>query len=302
VPLTREPAAGEPSAMDWMRAFPRRLVLQPGQRQVVRVLVEPPPELPDGEYWARVLVSSRGGQPPIEDTQGDVQLQLNVQTTLVMAANYRNGAVGTGVEVARAAAVRTGGEVSLEVDLQRTGNAAFLGRLRADVLDARGTVVATAWDDIAVYRTMLRRLAIALPEGTAGPLEVRLTIDTEREDLPPGGALRPPTVTRSVAVAPVTNAGRARPSSFSGRPGGRGDGGAVRIGPDGRHADVARARLRHRGAAPGAPGRPAGPPVRQRESRGRWSPSPRSRRTPPGPGPRGCASATSARRCGTACT
>jgi P pilus assembly chaperone PapD len=202
VPLTREPAAGEPSAMDWMRAFPRRLVLQPGQRQVVRVLVEPPPELPDGEYWARVLVSSRGGQPPIENTQGDVQLQLNVQTTLVMAANFRKGAVGTGVEVARATAVRDGTDVNLEVQMQRTGNAAFLGRLRADVLDARGTVVATAWDDIAVYRTMLRRLAIALPEGTAGPLEVRLTIDTERQDLPPGGALPASTVTRSVAVAP----------------------------------------------------------------------------------------------------
>jgi hypothetical protein len=202
VPLTLEPAAGEPSAMDWMRAFPRRLVLQPGQRQVVRVLVEPPPELPDGEYWARVLVSSRGGQPPIESTQGDVQLQLNVQTTLVMAANFRKGAVGTGVEVARAAAVRDGTDVSLEVEMQRTGNAAFLGRLRADVLDERGTVVATAWDDIAVYRTMLRRLAIALPEGTAGPLEVRLTIDTERQDLPPGGALPASTVTRSVAVAP----------------------------------------------------------------------------------------------------
>jgi hypothetical protein len=202
VPLTREPAAGEPSAMDWMRAFPRRLVLQPGQRQVVRVLVEPPPELPDGEYWARVLVSSRGGQPPIENTQGGLQLQLNVQTTLVMAANFRKGAVGTGVEVAGATAVRAGADLSLEVQLQRTGNAAFLGRLRADVLDARGTVVATAWDDIAVYRTKLRRLAITLPEGTAGPLEVRLTIDTQRQDLPPGGALPASTVTRSVAVAP----------------------------------------------------------------------------------------------------
>lgn len=202
VPLTREPAAGEPSALDWMRAFPRRLVLQPGQRQVVRVLVEPPADLADGEYWARVLVSSRGGQPPIEDTQGDVQLQLNVQTTLVMAANFRKGAVSTGVQVARAAAARDGGAVDLEVDLRRTGNAAYLGRLRADVVDARGAVIATAWDDVAVYRGMLRRLAIELPAGTTGPLEVRLTLDTQREDLPPGGALPAAPVTHSVAVTP----------------------------------------------------------------------------------------------------
>jgi hypothetical protein len=202
VPLTREPAVGEPSALDWMRAFPRRLVLQPGQRQVVRVLVEPPADLPDGEYWARVLVSSRGGQPPIEETQGDIRLQLNVQTTLVMAANYRKGAVETGVEVASAAAARAGDEVTLDVDLHRTGNAAFLGRLRAELVDARGTVLASAFDDVAVYRTMRRRLTLPVPAGAAGALEVRVSIGTDREDLPPGGALPAAPVNQRIPVAP----------------------------------------------------------------------------------------------------
>jgi P pilus assembly chaperone PapD len=189
VATTREPAAGEPSAMAWMRAFPRRLLLQPGQRQVVRVLVEPPAELADGEYWARVLISSRGGQPPIEQTQGDIRLQLNVQTTLVMAANYRKGDLRTGVEVTAASARRTPDGVQLQVDLSRTGNAAFLGRMRAELLDAGGGVVSTLYDDVAVYRTMRRRLTFAAPAAAAGALTVRIHIDTEREDLPPGGAL-----------------------------------------------------------------------------------------------------------------
>ncbi|HEU4453013.1 MAG TPA: FAD-dependent oxidoreductase, partial [Longimicrobium sp.] len=115
VPLTREPAAGEPSALGWMRAFPRRLLLQPGQRQVVRVMVEPPADLPDGEYWARLVISSRGGQPPIEQTQGEVRLQLNVTTSLVIAANYRKGDVRTGVRLATAEARRDGGDVVLEL-------------------------------------------------------------------------------------------------------------------------------------------------------------------------------------------
>jgi P pilus assembly chaperone PapD len=202
VPLTREPAAGEPSALEWMRAFPRRLVLQPGQRQVVRVLVEPPAGLPEGEYWARVLISSRGGQPPIEETQGDLQLQLNVQTTLVIAANYRNGSVATGVEVASAAAAREGEGVALDLELHRTGNAAFLGRVRADLLDAGGAVISSTFDDVAVYRTMRRRLVLPVPDGTAGPLSVRLTVNTDRDDLPPGGALAAAPVERSVPVAP----------------------------------------------------------------------------------------------------
>jgi hypothetical protein len=202
VALTREPAAGEPSAMGWMRAFPRRLVLQPGQRQVVRVMVEAPAGLAEGEYWARVLVSSKGGQPPIEQAQGDQVLHLEVQTTLVMAANYRNGDVRTGVNVTSAAARRTGDEVTLQLDLERTGNAAFLGSLRADLVDARGTVLGSAFDDLAVYRTMRRRLTIAVPEGATGPLQLRLTLNTERDDLPAGGALPAPPVTQQIPVAP----------------------------------------------------------------------------------------------------
>lgn len=200
VPVTQEPAPGEPSAMGWMRAFPRRLVLQPGQRQVVRVMVEPPADLPDGEYWARILVHSRGGQPPIEQTQGDIRLQLDVQTTLVMAANFRKGDVSTGVRVDTAAAARTADGVEVQVDLTRTGNAAFLGRMRLDVVDARGTVVGTAWDDLAVYRAVRRRHVIPVPADAAGPLTVRMHVDTERDDLPVGGALPVPPIDRTVPV------------------------------------------------------------------------------------------------------
>lgn len=200
VPLSKEPAAGEPSALAWMRAFPRRLLLQPGQRQVVRVLVEPPAGLADGEYWARLLISSRGGQPPIEQTQGDVRLQLNVTTTLVMAANYRKGDLRTGVSVTSASARRTADGVQLQVDLARTGNAAFLGRMRAELLDARGTVLTTLYDDVAVYRGMRRRLTFPVAAGAAAPASVRIHIDTEREDLPAGGALPAAPVDQRIPV------------------------------------------------------------------------------------------------------
>ncbi|HSU12512.1 hypothetical protein [Longimicrobium sp.] len=201
VPTTKEPPAGEPSAMAWLRAFPRRLLLQPGQRQIVRVLVEPPADLADGEYWARVLVSSRGGQPPIEQTQGDVRLQLNVQTTLVMAANYRKGDVHTGVSLTAASARRTADGVQMQVDLNRTGNAAYLGRMRAELVDAGGSVVATLYDDLAVYRTMRRRLTFAVPAGASGPFTVRIHIDTGREDLPPGGALPAAPIDQRIPVS-----------------------------------------------------------------------------------------------------
>jgi hypothetical protein len=192
---------GEPSAASWMRVFPRRLILQPGQRQVIRVMVRPPAGLADGEYWSRIIISSRGGQPPIEQSQGSVSMQLNVETVMVMAANYRQGEVNTGLEVTSASAERSGAEVMLQVDMQRTGNAALLGQLTAELLDARGTVLATAHDDIAVYRGMRRRVPISVPPSAAGPLSVRIRINPERDDLPAGSIIVFPEVVRLVTVA-----------------------------------------------------------------------------------------------------
>ena len=77
--------AGEPGITSFLRAFPRRLVLQPGQRQVIRITVVAPAGLANGEYWGRVLVKSRGGEPPIEQVQGQVKMQLSLETTFATA-------------------------------------------------------------------------------------------------------------------------------------------------------------------------------------------------------------------------
>lgn len=194
VPLVSAAPSGEPSAVEWMRAFPRRLVLQPGQRQVLRVLVTPPPGLADGEYWARLLITARGGQPPIEQVQNGVTTQISVETVMVVAANYRAGQVSSGVRVVDSGISLEGDTLVLTTDLERDGNAAFLGRMHARVLDANGNVVQEAEELIAVYHQLRQVLRIPLPGGATGPFSVRLNIDTEREDLPPEGPLPMTTV------------------------------------------------------------------------------------------------------------
>ncbi len=201
VPLADTAGPGEPSAVSWMRAFPRRLTLEPGQRQVVRVMAEPPAGLADGEYWARVLVRSRGGQPPIEQTQGAVTLQLNVETVVVAAASFRKGTVSTGVAVAEPRTIRAPQGVFLQVDLSRQGNAAYLGRVRAELLAPDGSVLAEATDELAVYHRLRRRFLLPFA-GTPGPgYRVRYTFETVRPDLPPGGVVRAENVTGTVAVS-----------------------------------------------------------------------------------------------------
>jgi P pilus assembly chaperone PapD len=184
-------ASGEPSLVSYLRVFPRRLVLQPGQRQVVRVMVAMPASAADGEYWGRVLVKSRGGEPPIEQTQGGVKMQLSLETTFATAVFFQKGEVKTGIEVPSATAHRMGDSVQFTIDLERGGNSAFLGRIRAELLDGKGASVAEVEDVVAVYRTLRRRFVLRTGKPLpAGAYTVRYLVDTDRPDLPPQGPTR----------------------------------------------------------------------------------------------------------------
>jgi hypothetical protein len=60
--LTDTPDSTAPNAAPWIRIFPRRASIEPKAQQVVRLLITPPPELPEGEYWARLVVLASGGK------------------------------------------------------------------------------------------------------------------------------------------------------------------------------------------------------------------------------------------------
>ncbi|MFN2583077.1 MAG: hypothetical protein ABR498_10095 [Candidatus Dormibacteria bacterium] len=194
-------ASGEPSLTSYLRVFPRRLVLQPGQRQVVRVMVSMPAGAANGEYWGRVLVKSRGGEPPIEQAQGGVKMQLSLETTFATAVFYQKGDVTTAITVPTVSATRLSDGAQLTIDLKREGNGAFLGRVRAELVDARGATVAEAEDVVAVYRQLRRRFLVrAATPLPAGKYTVRYLVDTERPDLPPQGPIKAVAVSGTVEV------------------------------------------------------------------------------------------------------
>jgi hypothetical protein len=118
---------------------------------------------------------------------------------VVIAVNYRNGEVSTGVEIERSSAREVGDSLALEVRASRRGNAAFLGRLLIEIIGDEGDVLSSTEEVLPVYRTMHRR--ITLPRPASGyPTRVRYTIDTERDDLPPGGVIPTDPAVREVYI------------------------------------------------------------------------------------------------------
>jgi hypothetical protein len=200
--FTEDPAPeGQPSVVPYLRAFPRRLRLEPGERQVVRVMVSPPADLPAGEYWGRVMVTSRGGRPPIEERQGEIQMEITLTTVVAVAVNYRHGEVSTGLVLEEAAAVETGETIDLVARVDRTGNAAFIGRLVAEVVAPGGEVLGEHAEDMVAYEPTLWRFSIPKPAGGVEPGSVvRYRFVAERPGTPGDAILPAEMVTGSVAI------------------------------------------------------------------------------------------------------
>jgi hypothetical protein len=183
VPLADSASVEDPSLIPYLRAFPRRLRLAPGQRSTVRILAQPPQDLPDGEYWARVLVSSVGAEAPVEQRYGASRVLFNIRTTIAVATNYRHGRVHTSLNVDQVEAKPTGSGVRLLLDLARGGNAAWLGQVQAQVVDGRGEILGETLEKVAVYRPLRWGVDIPLQEPLAeGSYSVRYVLSAVRPD------------------------------------------------------------------------------------------------------------------------
>jgi len=200
VRLIDQPGDDQPSAASWIRAFPRQVRLLPGARQVVRLLATPPAGIADGEYWSRVLVTSRGAAVPVAGGDSLVSAGVTLELRTIISVTYRKGGVQTGVQLGDLSVQVHNDSLIAWVDLAREGNAAYLGQVTFDLRDANNRSVASWPTPIAVYYTLRRRFAFPLSGVEAGTYTLHFTLNTDREDLDPQDVLPAEAITRSMGI------------------------------------------------------------------------------------------------------
>ena len=196
-------AASDPSAAAWVNIYPRRLTLAPGTRQTVRLIASPPAGLADGEYWARLVIRSNP-QTILDVTGADpgVRAGLQLEMRSVLPVLFRRGIVTTGVAVRSFDAVRKGDSLVARVALAHEGNAAFLGNADFEMRDAAGRVYGSWRIPLAIHVEQKRRFVFLLDSAArlVPSPQLRLTMASERGDLPPSQVLQSPRVTTATAV------------------------------------------------------------------------------------------------------
>jgi hypothetical protein len=192
--LIEQPPASEPSAAGFIEAFPRRLVLQPNQRQTVRLLARPPAGLPEGEYWARMIISSKDAEQSAAGgaDSSTVSVGLTLEVRTIIAVNFRNGAQRTGVSIGALSATTTTDSLVLRAPMQRTGTAAWIGLTTVKLLNPEGAIVATQSLQTAVYQSITPRFAFDRRTLPPGRYRISVDLNTDRPDVTQTTLLRAP--------------------------------------------------------------------------------------------------------------
>jgi len=185
----------------YIRSFPRTFILEPGQRQTVRLTVRPPADMADGTYWTRVKIRSNPRTAVIQQSEsGGVGTQINFIFEQVLGTYYKKGVVNTGVVLNSAESVLVNDNYLLVYDFSLSGNSPFIGTVSVKVKDASGKDV---YDDFVSTTLLLsgkRNFTIPVKDLTPGMYSVTFTFESNRRDIPEADRIPMERVQRTVQV------------------------------------------------------------------------------------------------------
>jgi len=190
----------DPSAVSWVSFLPKKFYLEPQEEKNVRVVVKPPLNLKDGEYWGRPVVKSQLAYLEDSTAQHDaVNASITMKFETFLAFNFRKGKVLTGIEIGKLTGQILNNRLIVYADIKRMGNSAYLGNAILRVKNEANITKKEFKQDIAVYYDLYKKFDIDVSELPKGKYNVELEFNTERND---DGAviLQAPVVNKKIPV------------------------------------------------------------------------------------------------------
>jgi len=192
------------SATDWIQAFPRKVIVPALGSQTIRLVARPPQDLADGEYWTRIVVSSKEGEQakPASENPDGISTQLNLIMQMAIMVKYRTGELVSDLELTDAKANSSENNIHVLLDLNNKGNVSYMGILEGRLVDADGKEISNNKVNLAVYRSLRRRLDFLKPaDEFKHPYKVELFITPDgRNDVPPEDMIKGNKISYSVVV------------------------------------------------------------------------------------------------------
>lgn len=178
-----------------LRAFPTTFVLEPNQRQTIRLIGRIDQESEPATYWTRMRVSSSQLTPPIgEAADGQVSAQVSFQIDQVTAVFVHHRNPETGIVIHSKEIRRDGenGRLQILTDVERVGSGPFIGSVTTSIINSNGVEVDSRRSSTSVYFRNIQRVEFATDELSPGTYTVETTFETSRNDISSRNLLQSP--------------------------------------------------------------------------------------------------------------
>lgn len=183
---------------DIVRGFPQNFVLQPGQRQTVRLTIRPK-DFSDGMYWTRIRTTSNVQNPPVGTEAGDdITAQITYKFEQVTTLFYKHGDTNTGIDIKEFKQQYTTEHLEFIADVSRTGNSPFLGSIILSLTDDDGNVIAERLASTSIYFDYRQIFEIPKADLEDGTYNAQITFETQRPDVPKEDIVQMEPVSRSI--------------------------------------------------------------------------------------------------------
>lgn len=173
-----EPGPGERFAQDYVRYTPRRVVIDPGKTQVVRLQLTKPSGLAEGEYRSHLVFqvvpdSKKDGDPAQPDEEQSITISLTPIYGISIPVIVREGATFASAALKELSFRPVGeeGRPTLDFAVYRSGTQSLHGDFIVEYLQpGKQPVQLARMAAMSVYVPLQRRLIsvpLAVPEGLA---------------------------------------------------------------------------------------------------------------------------------------
>ncbi len=194
--------AREHSCQQWLRGFPQRFIINPGQEQVVRLLVTGPADIPDGEYWTRLVTSSTPQVKAIDTAGSGIKTNITFILQQVTTVIYKKGYVNTTVDIGKVDTISDSTAMGLLAHVSHGGNSPFFGTMSVVVKDGAGKSVYTNEEVLAIYQSAaFIRFTVPLSDLHAGNYTAEFKLESKRNDIASEDLLKIPAVEKTISFS-----------------------------------------------------------------------------------------------------
>lgn len=130
------------TASPFLRIFPKKVILAPGESQTIILQYRRTPEMANGEYRSHLYLRSENREPPRKSISGgesELSIKLTAIFGLAIPIIIRNGQPSISVSISDIKLSKTKeGTPILQLVLNRTGNISSFGDIKVDFIPSKG--------------------------------------------------------------------------------------------------------------------------------------------------------------------